>query len=55
MRDQLTYLRRCGVNAFAYEGGQPLAGLLESLNDFSESYQAAVDQPLALFRRRGLG
>jgi uncharacterized protein (DUF934 family) len=55
MRDQLTYLRRCGVNAFAYEGEQPLAGLLESLNDFSESYQAAVDQPLPIFRRRGLG
>ncbi|WP_308367173.1 MULTISPECIES: DUF934 domain-containing protein [unclassified Microbulbifer] len=54
MRDQLTYLRRCGFNAFAYEGEQPLSGLLESLNDFSESYQAAVDQPQPLFRRRGL-
>lgn len=54
MRDQLTYLCRCGFNAFAYEGEQPLAGLLESLNDFTDSYQAAVDQPQPLFRRRGL-
>lgn len=54
MRDQLTYLRRCGFNAFAYEGEQPLGGLLESLQDFSESYQTAVDQPQPLFRRRGL-
>lgn len=54
MRDQLTYLRRCGFNAFAYEGQQPLTGLLESLQDFSDSYQAAVDQSLPLFRRRGL-
>ncbi|SHE68503.1 Uncharacterized conserved protein, DUF934 family [Microbulbifer donghaiensis] len=54
MRDQLTYLRRCGFNAYAYEGQQPLAGLLESLRDFSDSYQAALDQPLPLFRRRGL-
>jgi len=54
MRDQLTYLRRCGFNAFAYEGEQPLAGLLDSLQDFSDSYQAGLDQPLPLFRRRGL-
>ncbi|MFC6631870.1 DUF934 domain-containing protein [Microbulbifer taiwanensis] len=54
MRDQLTYLSRCGFNAFAYEGEQSLLGLLASLNDFSDSYQAGVDQPLPLFRRRGL-
>ncbi len=54
MRDQLTYLRRCGFNAFAYEGQQSLANLLESLHDFSDSYQAALDQPLPMFRRRAL-
>ncbi|MCW8127361.1 DUF934 domain-containing protein [Microbulbifer halophilus] len=54
MRDQLTYLRRCGFNAFAYEGEQSLAKLLDSMRDFSESYQAAVDEKLPLFRRRGL-
>ncbi|MEW5250444.1 DUF934 domain-containing protein [Microbulbifer discodermiae] len=54
MRDQLTFLRRCGYNAFAFEGEESLAQILQSLEDFSESYQAAVDQPLPLFRRRGL-
>ncbi|WP_346836498.1 DUF934 domain-containing protein [Microbulbifer sp. SAOS-129_SWC] len=54
MRDQLTYLRRCGFNAFAYEGEQPLPGLLDSLRDFSDSYQADVEQTQPLFRRRGL-
>ncbi|MCH9692087.1 MAG: DUF934 domain-containing protein [Gammaproteobacteria bacterium] len=54
MQDQLTYLRRCGFNAFAFEGGAPLDSLLDSLQDFSESYQAASDQPLPVFRRRPL-
>ena len=54
IRDQLTYLKRCGFNAFAYQGTQPLQGLLESMRDFSDSYQAAVDQPLPIFRRRAL-
>lgn len=54
IRDQLTYLIRCGFNAFAYQGDQPLEGLLESLGDFTDSYQAAVDQPLPIFRRRAL-
>ncbi|KUJ84652.1 DUF934 domain-containing protein [Microbulbifer flavimaris] len=54
MRDQLSYLSRCGFNAFAYQGDQSLEELLKSLRDFSQSYQAAVDQPEPLFRRRGL-
>lgn len=53
MRDQLCYLRRCGVNAFAFNREDiDLNAALKSLNDFSEYYQAAVDQPLPLFRRR---
>ena len=54
IRDQLTYLKRCGFNAFAYQGEQPLSALLESMQDFSDSYQAGVDQPLPIFRRRSL-
>ncbi|WP_226702957.1 DUF934 domain-containing protein [Microbulbifer elongatus] len=54
IRDQLTYLKRCGFNAFAYQGDQPLEGLLESMADFSDSYQAAADQPRPIFRRRAL-
>lgn len=53
IRDQLCYLRRCGVNAFAF--ANPEANLdeaVKSLADFQEYYQASVDQPLPLFRRR---
>ncbi len=53
IRDQLCYLRRCGVNAFAFANPDiKLETALKSLNDFSEYYQASVDQPLPLFRRR---
>lgn len=53
MRDQLCYLRRCGVNAFAFSREDiDLHAALKSLHDFNEYYQASVDQPLPLFRRR---
>ena len=52
IRDQLTYLQRCGFNAFRMADEEQLASALDSLADFSESYQAAPDQPLPLFRRR---
>jgi uncharacterized protein (DUF934 family) len=53
IRDQLCYLRRCGVNAFAFANPDiNLEEAVKSLNDFSEYYQASVDQPLPLFRRR---
>jgi uncharacterized protein (DUF934 family) len=53
IRDQLCYLRRCGVNAFAFSNPDiNLEEAVNSLNDLQEYYQAAVDQPLPLFRRR---
>ncbi|MET0356490.1 MAG: DUF934 domain-containing protein [Cellvibrio sp.] len=53
IRDQLCYLRRCGVNAFAFANPDTdLEVALKSLEDFNEYYQASVDQPLPLFRRR---
>jgi uncharacterized protein (DUF934 family) len=51
MRDQLFYLQRCGFNAFALEGADPEKALA-SLDDFSDAYQASVDQPVPLFKRR---
>jgi len=51
LRDQLHYLRRCGFDAFAIETTDPYKAL-GSLEDFSEGYQASIDQPLPLFRRR---
>ncbi len=52
MRDQLTYLSRCGFNAFQMEDESQLEAALESLADFSEYYQASIDQPNPLYRRR---
>lgn len=52
IRDQLHYLARCGFNAFQMEDEHALQDALASLDDFSEHYQAAIDQPLPLFRRR---
>lgn len=51
MRDQLYYLKRCGFNSFALNSDK-LEEALDSLNVFSEPYQASQDQPLPLFRRR---
>lgn len=51
--DQMHYLRRCGFDAFQPDDETRLAASLERLQEFSEHYQASVDQPLPLFRRRG--
>jgi uncharacterized protein (DUF934 family) len=51
IRDQLFFLQRCGFNAFALETAD-LQASLASLSDFSESYQAAMDQPAPLYNRR---
>ena len=52
IRDQLTYLSRVGFNAFQLAEHYNPEEALASLNDFSDSYQVAVDQPVPLFRRR---
>jgi uncharacterized protein (DUF934 family) len=52
IRDQLTYLQRCGFDSFQMSDDSNLEAALASLGDFTEHYQAAIDQPLPLFRRR---
>lgn len=52
LRDQLFFMKRCGFDAFALREDRDAIEALESLRDFSETYQAATDQPLPLFRRR---
>lgn len=51
-RDQLFYLARCGFDAFLLRDGEDVESALTAFRDFSDAYQAAVDQPLPLFRRR---
>ena len=52
LRDQLFYMHRCGFDAFAIRPDKDPYEALESLKDFSVTYQAATDEPLPLFRRR---
>jgi len=52
IRDQLNYLHRCGFDAFQMSDDSNLEAALAGLDGFTEHYQAAIDQPLPLFRRR---
>ncbi|MEI7456060.1 MAG: DUF934 domain-containing protein [Nitrosomonadales bacterium] len=51
LRDQLFYMQRVGFDAFAVRQDKDINDALKGLSDFSENYQASVDQPKPLFRR----
>lgn len=53
LRDQLFIMARCGFDAFAVRPDRDPQAALDGLKDFSVTYQAAADEPLPLFRRRG--
>jgi uncharacterized protein (DUF934 family) len=52
LRDQLFLMARCGFDTFALRADQDVSGALIAFKDFTVRYQAAVDEPLPLFRRR---
>ncbi len=52
LRDQLYFLLQCGFDTFALQPGRNVAEALAAFDDFSDSYQATVAQPVPLFRRR---
>ena len=52
LKDQLFAMHRCGFNAFGVRADKDIENALLSLNDFTETYQGATDQPLPLFKRR---
>lgn len=52
MPDQVHYLRRCGFDAFQPADASRIEEYLRQLRVFSEHYQASIDEPLPLFRRR---
>lgn len=54
IRDQVYFLSRVGVNAFEFAEPQDLQGALNSLRDFSVSYQACADEREPLYRRHDL-
>lgn len=51
-RDQLGAMARCGFDTFALAEGEDPQAALAAFGEFSVRYQAAVDEPLPLFRRR---
>jgi uncharacterized protein (DUF934 family) len=51
-RDQLFYLKRCGFDSFRLAEHRDPHDALASLGDFSVRYQASVDDPRPLFRKR---
>lgn len=51
-RDQLFFLASCGFDAFVLRNGEDPQEALGAFDVFSESYQASVERPLPLFRRR---
>ena len=52
--DQLPLMERCGFDAFVLYDGQDPEEALRTFDEFSEAYQASVEQPVPLFRRRTL-
>ena len=51
LRDQLFSMQRVGFNAYAVRADRDPHDALKGLSDFSETYQASVDQKIPLFRR----
>jgi uncharacterized protein (DUF934 family) len=51
LRDQLFSMQRVGFNAYAVRADRDVHDALKGLSDFSETYQASVDQKVPLFRR----
>ena len=52
LRDQLFQMHRCGFDAFATRQDRNISDALKGLTDFSEVYQASVDEKAPLFRRQ---
>ena len=52
LHDQLFLMARCGFDAFALKDGKDVAKAVNAFETFRTPYQAAVDQPQPLFRRR---
>jgi uncharacterized protein (DUF934 family) len=52
LQDQLFYMQRCGIDAYALRADKDIEKALAGLSVFSETYQAAVDQSEPLFLRR---
>lgn len=51
LRDELFFMKRCGIDSFAMKPGKDIDGALDAFLDFSVTYQAAADDERPLSRR----
>jgi len=55
LRDQLFFLKRSGFTSYQIRADRSAQDALASLNDFSQPYQGAVDEPRPIFQRYNRG
>jgi len=55
LRDQLFFLKRSGFSSFAIRADRSALDAIASLNDFTQPYQGAVDEPRPVFKRYNRG
>jgi uncharacterized protein (DUF934 family) len=53
LRDQLSYMARCGIDSFAVGEGKDPEDAIKGLTDFSAVYQPAGDAETPVYRLRG--
>ncbi|HSC87168.1 MAG TPA: DUF934 domain-containing protein [Polyangiaceae bacterium] len=52
LRDNLLFMERCGVDAFEVQPGKPLESAVQAFAELEVPYQATVQDPRPLYRRR---
>lgn len=55
LKDQLFFLKRAGFTSYQIRADRSASDALSSLNDFSQPYQGAVDEPRPVFARYNRG
>jgi uncharacterized protein (DUF934 family) len=51
LRDQIFFMRRCGIDAFELRADRSAEDALDAFGEISVTYQAAADDRRPLFRR----
>ena len=52
LRDQLFYMRRCGIDSFQLKEGKDAEDALKGFEDFTIRYQAAADDAVPVYKLR---
>ena len=52
LRDQLFFLRRCGIDAFQVREDKDIADAIKAFSDFSVVYQTATDGAVPIYKNR---